>query len=582
VYIHDTFTDVRQKQERGHYVPTLSAIIKAGDEAIYSSMLFSALQGHPGPLPLETLHDAFTNELRARATSERSAYPSAISSYLSITKKPLQRSQSVKIKARDGSGRGSGRPELPPRTQRTSIDLAEMGLGRAVSRRVAPVLVLMGNGLAGSVKHEGWANDLQHALYFEGRPGITVKKSELAALSLILGCPLKPFAAQDDQKDKNGEQTASKGAYGISISGAAADDETYHISLTQHKRSISQLPARGSGYSSLFAKFVPCGSLPFAMDSTKVDAILITHETLEALKAGTALNLQPTISQTPASTLLASLPHSRPPTFHTLVPSTTSNPQTLDTLLTAIAALPFNGGLTPLASTPLIQTVQFIASGGLVPGRLLQRLDALVEKVHRYSPHLHLFGPLLEDKNAGLLFRERKKLGKLATAGMNSEDEPLADKAARMHRYVTLIERLMSLVPNRKPHVVLAAVKEEVKKQIEQAYHDAVAIATDPNPKPRSSLSRHSTRRSKRSSSSSVPSSPVQASRASVAFSRCSATFPPQNLGSCVEDVLKMELPLDVATVSVVVRMVIVAWTVSVGVVEGLESDLGAEKMVLW
>ena len=453
-----------------------------------------------------------------------------------------------------------------------------MGLGRSRAKKGVPGLVLVGS--APAVRHEAWANDLQHALYFEGQPGIKVSASELAALSIILGTRVELATRPVSEKNKASEEIENfrardKGAHGISISGTVTDDSTYRITLTQHQRSKSQLPARGSGYSPLFAKHIASGSLPFSTDSKTVNAILITKETVEALKAGIPLHIQPTAPQTPSSIFLANLPHSKLLAFNTLAPSpaleqTTTTPHTL---ISAIAALTFNGGLTPLVSTPLLQTVQFIASGGLVTGRLLQRLDALVEKVHRHSPDLQLFGPLLEDRNAGLRIREREKLGKLATGALSSASEPLADKVARIHRYITLIERLMYMVPDRSPSDTLAAVKEEVRRQMERAYHDAVAnhaTVTSQCSSPVDVLSRRHSKYSKRSSNASVPpvaTSSVDVPRDSIAFSRCSSTFPRSNLGSCVEDVLKMPLPLDVATVAIVVRMVVMAWTVSVDVV---------------
>ncbi|KAF2688892.1 hypothetical protein K458DRAFT_440370 [Lentithecium fluviatile CBS 122367] len=596
------------KQERGHWVPTLSSIIKAGDEGIYSSTLFNGIQGHPGVLPLETLHDAFSNELQARPTSERSAYPSEIASFLT-TKKGLRRSQSVK--ANKGDRSKHGRPELSPRPQRASLDLAEMGLNRSRSRKVAPVLVSAFGGLAvesgKGTAHGLWAQNLQHALYFEGRPGVSVNARELATLSVILASPIGLARRQDKEKTER-HSTLGRGAHGISISGAATEDGRYHISLTQHRRSISQLPAQGSGYSILFAKHLASGSLPFSRDTKTVDSIMITKETLEALRSGTTVQLQMTTPQTPASTFLADLPHAKTPTFHNLKPTDqTPTPTPPHTLLHAIAALPFTGGLTPLASAPLIATVQFVATGGLVPGRLLQRLEALVDKVHRHSPALQLFGPLYHNSNAGLLFRERDRLGKLATGAIKSAEEPLADKTARMHRYITLVERLMCLVPSMKPHDVLFAVKEEVKKQIEQSYTDAVAAHANsapmypiPTHHRQSSLSRHSTQRTRHSAhsqcsstspASNAPASPV--SRTSLTSPRSSLTFPPNNLGVCIESVLKMSLPLDVPTIALVVRMVIVAWTLSVGTVaweageEGFKVlDLDGEKipegMVLW
>ncbi|KAF2243522.1 hypothetical protein BU26DRAFT_119050 [Trematosphaeria pertusa] len=592
------------KRNRGQWVPTLSGIIKAGDEGVYSSALFDGLHSHLGRLPLETLYDAFANELRRRPMAERSSYPSEISKFLAATRHP-QRRRSLR------TGK-LGRPELPPRPQRNSIDLAEMGLNRARSRRTSPVLISTFNSLPSESEnqtpvHELWADGLQHAQYFEGRTGITVTAAELSALSIILGSALQIELFQDLKDNEKPEHRSSlgKGAFGISISGAPTDDGNYHISLTQHKRSVSQLPARGSGYSTLHAKHLASGFLPFSQDRKTVSSILITNATLETLRSGTCLHLQKNTPQTPGSRFLTTLPNSKEPNFHVLspAPASTSTPP----LLHAIAALPFTGGLAPLATTPLINTVRFVASGGLPPGRLLQRLEALVDKVHRQAPSLQLFGALLEDSNAGILFRERERLGKLAAGG--SINEALADKVARMHRYTTLLERLTCLVPDMKPHDALAAVREATKQQIERAYEDAVAAyslqkdteswsttsTTTPDSKRLSRASnRGSVRRSnKRSSTSSdniTPSTP--ASPASLTSPRPSSTFARPSLGTLVEQVLKASLPLDVETVALVARMVLVAWTFSVDGVawekdeEGWRvpdlGNTGLEKMYMW
>ena len=59
----------KQDSSKRYWVPNLSGIIKAGDEGLFFSALFTNLQGHPGQLPLENLYDAFATELRSRPIS---------------------------------------------------------------------------------------------------------------------------------------------------------------------------------------------------------------------------------------------------------------------------------------------------------------------------------------------------------------------------------------------------------------------------------------------------------------------------------------------------------------------------------
>lgn len=51
------------------------------------------------------------------------------------------------------------------------------------------------------------------------------------------------------------------------------------------------------------------------------------------------------------------------------------------------------------------------------------------------------------------------------------------------------------------------------------------------------------------------------------------------NLGTVVEGILKSKFPLDVRDVATVVRLVLVAWTLSVGSVKWEEGEEGVE---LW
>ncbi|KAL5390385.1 hypothetical protein DPSP01_001952 [Paraphaeosphaeria sporulosa] len=589
------------KKERGHWVPTLSGIVKAGDENIISSSLLNVQHGTPGELSLQDVYEAFAHELRNRPVAERGTYTSEITRFLASTKK-VQRAPSVSVSP-------PSRPELSKRASRksvdvirNSIDLGELGIGRSrsVKKLSSPDFIPLSYGLPfeaggpGSI-HSFWDQDLQHALIFQGHTAVPVTGHELAALSVILGSPVDISLDAQNEKCESWANTY-KGALGISIAATATSDGSYHISLTSNKRNISQLPAKGSSYSTLHAKHLASGSLPFASDRKTINSILITPETLAHLEAGEHLHLKATGADTKGAQFLARLPNARAPNFHTFATSETTN--STSRLLQAIGDLAFTGGFTPFASIPLIQTVHFVASGGVDPGRLLQRLDALVEKVHRQAPHLQLFGPLLDDANTHLRFRANERLAKLATGTVT--DEPLADKVARMSRYITLLGRLMAIVPDMRPSDVLDAVREGLKSEMERSYEDAVAahligrtILWTPlssRSKRNSSMPRRDTRnRSRNSNNSSGTASPD--GPASLTSGRSSSTFPVHNLGRQVEDILKGSLPMDVQTIIHVARLVLVAWTLSVEGVAWDEGEVGfrvvdpaklPEKMYMW
>jgi len=469
----------------------------------------------------------------------------------------------------------SRRADPTTKMNRKSLDLsaAEMGLTRALSvKRPAAVFVSMHSGLpdAGTQKasQKSWVKDGQTAKYQDHLMNIKVTPSELAALSIILGTEISGANTQDPSSEV--------GAYGISIVSESTDKCKYHITLQQNKISRSRRHGQRSGVSPLFAKHLAAGSLPYSQDKIGIYSILINDESFEALQAGASLYAHPYVARTPQAKFLASLPSSREARFHILATSTEMQPST--TLLDAIAMLPFSGGLAPLASAPLIKTVRFIASAGLPEAKLLQRLEGLVDKVHRHSPQHNIFGPLYEPQNAGVLYRERERLGRLAN-DPNTPDT-LADKTARVSRYVTLLERLMALVPDMKGPDVLEAVQTATKVELQRAYEQAVAahgtstarktsINSTTHPVPESTptkTKRHSVspkaspRRSNRSSVISTHSVHTDASSA-ASDDRGS------NLARQIEHVLKTDLPLDVATIAFVARMVIVAWTSSVGTV---------------
>lgn len=424
----------------------------------------------------------------------------------------------------------------------------EWGLSRNFStRKPMPALVTMHNGLKNNSTPKDAIN--QYMLSRDKKASVRISPSEFAALVIISG----------------------QGAFGITLLPERLKNGIVQASFKRIKRNIIQQHAQQFILSPLFAKHLAAGSLPYQHGDQGVDSILIDSTTIDQIQAGTTMPLKSSVSRTSQAIYLTSLPNARRCRFYVLATSTETH--TASTLTDAIAALPFSSGLVPLASTPLIKSVQFIVSGGLPHGRLLQRLEGLVDKVHAASPHLNIFGPLYEPRNAGLLYRERERLGKLAKHP--NMQETLADKAARMSRYVTLLERLMALVPDMKPQEVYDAVQDVTRREVRQAHTAAVTAHNNHPPSKSASVvtwrdsvqsnlhskrqSVTSTRHSMRTSSS----SPRRSSEQDV------------NLGKQVEQVLKQDLPLSIPTIGFIARMVIVAWTLSVGHVAWEDGEEG-------
>ncbi|EUC48922.1 hypothetical protein COCMIDRAFT_85802 [Bipolaris oryzae ATCC 44560] len=567
------------------YVPNISAVIKAADEGLISSALFTSLQEEDGQIPLSALYQAFEKEIRARYPLERYPYATDVPKGHALARKPsgaLGRSKSVS---------GTSRADASLKMHRKSMDLSMTELGRArslVVKKWSSPLVSVRNGLPNDGSRQTgkktWAKDGQKAKVEKGRTTVTITPAELTALAIILGSEPK----------RNVDRTvpvSETGAYNISIVSVQTGGSKYHITLQQTKRNKCQWHAPDSGVSPLFAKHLAAGSLPYTQDAQNTHSILITPSTLSAIQSGSSLSTTANQTPTKQTTFLSSLPSSLPPKFHILTPSTSLQPPT--TLLNAIAALPLSRGLAPLASTHLIKTISFITTGGVSPGKLLPRLEALVAKLHRHSPHLSLFGALYDQRNAKALHRERERLRRLGVDPTTPDTR--ADKAARMSRYVALLERLMALVPDTKPSEVLKKVEEGLRSEIADAYARATGTGTS---RAGSTASRTASATATTAAQLAVPAAKSESpdrrlrrrsnrlSFISRASTGSSVSFGSDDgvggdLGKQLERVLKAELPLDVRTVAFVARIVIVAWTLSVDGVafEGEEDAEGCYKI---
>jgi hypothetical protein len=560
----------KKDRERGYWAPTITGIIKAGEGGSSPSTVFANFHRHTDESSLQALYYVFAEELRSRSVDERSQYPGNLSKFLSSTNRIAsgpKRTQSLSYRTK-GHGQLNGPPNANRRSQDLSI--AELGLAKVLPVKKPPLtLVPMRNGLIEERDVDtSWMKDGQMMESLHGKKSVQVTAAELAALSIVLGSPLLVDA-------KDNQSPSQKGALNISLICSTAGNDNLQISLRKHKRNTSHLPASGSNFSSVFAKHLAAGSLPYAKTNGIVHGILVNTHTLELVQTGSSLCLQEDYFKTPQTIFLAALPSSTALKFHIATQSVQES-QT-NPLIDAISMLPFVGGLVPLATVPLVHTIRFVASGGLEAVRLLQRLDALVDRVNRHTPGFDIFGPLYEPHNIALLYRERERLSKI-TAGTSITDT-IADKSSRMHRYTTLLQRLMALITDVTPQDVLTVVQEATKKELEQSYIDATnaykagPTQYDPVISHRRSGSYNQSKRlsvQTRSDHSSGASMSTMNSPCSSATS-----YSPWHLGKQVEQLLKADLPLSIEQVAVVARLVIAAWTWSVESVAWEEGEEG-------
>lgn len=601
--------------------PSLATFLKAGDEDIFGSDVFCAhnLRSN-ATISLDSLYDALANTMMARPAAQRLAYSRAMSQFIAGRKSSRKRRQSVPTTA-DWDKESSVRLMKTKRrkTSRSqylvistnSFPMTEEGAEPAGSYAWWEMRPTLGSGLDGELTLE-------------------ISPEELAALSILLACG-RPSSETKTPSEHPYLAFADTdvGAFGISIKWTPTSDRTVTVSLTRRPQDFSeQLSPTGSGHSILLAKHIACGSLPFSRGPCVTNGLLISRAAEEAVLAGSLgshIEKRDKLN-TVSATFLSRLPHSRPLALYelsidTAITSATDASMTPAQLpedfLEVLSRLPYTT-LPPIASNPIISVIKFIASAGLPPGRLLQRLESLIEKVHNYSPGASLFGPLYEQQNIRALFREKERLGKLMLDSTPKGNVPdnLAQKTARLHRYGILMERLMGLLATGGlgKEEVRQRVNEATKIELLKSYTDALSSrfqtqspqtspAKEGNSAPATSVPQAPTPTVEpvtpsRNPSSAARSPQMQGTRTGTTHSsissrrsgstRRSGPSAPPNLGSHLEDTLKAGLPLSVPQVAFVGRLVLVAWSISVGKVAWEEGEEGMsfeilenEKMVM-
>jgi len=267
---------------------------------------------------------------------------------------------------------------------------------------------------------------------------IGVTREELAALCLIMGVSFPRH------RPANALYLSGAGAFGLSLDISHAD-AAWSISMIQGCRLQRHLPSMGSGYTTLMAKHLACGSIPFAQTAYWVRSVYITDEVLNAIKTGGNIVHRRAYGGDSLE-FLRRLPGDKDidAFYGTLPPAAISNPgailhqdgTTAGTWPAAVTELAF-GGLAPQANPNVASAVSFTV-GGTNLGVCIENLERLVDVLQELDPEDSLFGENV-----------RERCHASSTAFVNytfpSQQCSPPDAAAVFARYTNLIERVVAL-----------------------------------------------------------------------------------------------------------------------------------------
>ncbi|KAK4188304.1 hypothetical protein QBC35DRAFT_523025 [Podospora australis] len=265
-------------------------------------------------------------------------------------------------------------------------------------------------------------------------PYIPVPREELAALALMMGMPV----AQDNAGFYSGI-----GAYGLSMD-IAHTEATWKLSLVKGSRIPRHAPSMGSGYTSLMAKHLACGSIPFGQGNDWVRSVYVTPNVLDAIKKGICITDSRAYGG-PSLEFLRRLPGDKPIDAY-YARATKERGTDPGSILNAmgeevgrwsrlIAGIAF-GGLVPQADSNVIEAVKFTVAGKKLDD-CVQYLELLVDELHKavdnQNAKLRIFGDRVAERTAA-------KGHMYVNHIFPSTDKNPRDAASIFARYMNLLE----------------------------------------------------------------------------------------------------------------------------------------------
>ncbi|EXL47747.1 hypothetical protein FOCG_11896 [Fusarium oxysporum f. sp. radicis-lycopersici 26381] len=296
-------------------------------------------------------------------------------------------------------------------------------------------------------KRSIWKRNLHPIWILDKRPCVAVFRDQLEAFCLVFAINLT----------KNRGSFHGAGAFGLTIN-ISPINNILKVELLQTRRKAPLDPAKGSGYSLLYAKLMGCGCIPFARTPSWVKSILVTADILIAIKEGHNIRDADELSHYAGAEYLQRLPGQYNHDLFFMPGSRRDQPyggiydkfgqalhasnSTACTWPMAVAGIAF-GGFVPQATLYLVEAVRFTLFGTLTLDRarseeFLDKIERFIHSVDSWEPEAEIFGTWVA--------RRREVKRDHAQALIITTPIGIADAAAIFSRYTTLLERLLALV----------------------------------------------------------------------------------------------------------------------------------------
>lgn len=377
-------------------ITTVSGLIEAGDDNLWSSAAVDHLQSQHGNLSWVPLYEAvYTQISKHHAADGRlidATKDPAISLALQRSRLGLSGTGNERFRLHDNSKLINCLRHLDKTTEPPKEDNPRRGKAKGLTR-------------------------LSNAWMLAGAPCVESSREELVSLALVLGVSLN---INDFTQNISGV-----GPFGTGFD-VIQDNGVWKLELIHGSRLPRHAASRSSGYSVLFAKHLAFGSLPFAENSLWVSSIYINPKVLQAIKAGHAIMDGKSFGGRPLQ-VLRSLAAAKQINayYHTgddeldgdlLGCITNSNNATVTVKLTstnttvhanwcrAVVGIAF-GGLVPQASRDLSTAVAFTVgidssqdAIGDVVGDVVDALENLINNLHQCDSGANIFGDYVSER----------------------------------------------------------------------------------------------------------------------------------------------------------------------------------------